>query len=626
MPQQFTLDKDNRTFYQAAYFILNGMDNETDIVFLTGKAGTGKTTLLKYIIDNYEGKAVVLAPTGVAAINAGGQTIHSFFHMQPPFFYPPGGPELNSPAIYNHLSIDNNRRMLINKMDLMIIDEVSMVRCELLDAVDRILRVYRQNSLPFGGVKVLLIGDVFQLPPVNPPRDWALLHNSYDSCHFFNSYVYKKARVAYFELEKVYRQDESEIDFIHALNHIRMGEVDMFDIQLLNSRFLIPPQNESCIRLMTTNAAVDNYNDNRYNSINSVEVIFNGIVCGTFDVSTMSRVDEKIRLKVGAQVMTVCNCYDGEGRFVYYNGSIGTVTAIDNNARWVEVKLAETGRTIIVEPYRWENIVREYDEENDKIVNRVIGSFEQIPIRLAWAVTIHKSQGLSFDKTVIDLQGVFASGQAYVALSRCRRLSGIYLQQEFGEGFAFTDPIVMNFYREMEEAIRKVLAELNRSEKLYHDAWDCFKIGDAVSAMENFRRARTITNYMTYGLHRRCARIANIIAGRHWSYKTMADSISNLKCSISYLKEELEKSENTLDDLDNENTKLLSENEIMRKCIKELERDNSNMKHEIAQKDEAIAKQSTELQNLKQLFIDKTIELDRLKKDSWYKRLFKIGW
>ena len=626
MPQQFTLDKDNRTFYQAADFILNGMDDETDIVFLTGKAGTGKTTLLKYIIDNYEGKAVVLAPTGVAAINAGGQTIHSFFHLRPPFFYPPGCPELNSPTIYNHLSIDNNRRKLINKMDLMIIDEVSMVRCELLDAVDRILRIYRRNSLPFGGVKVLLIGDVFQLPPVNPLGTWTILTNHYNSCHFFNSYVYKKARVAYFELEKVYRQDESEIDFMNALNHIRMGEVDMFDIQLLNSRFRIPPQNESCIRLMTINAAVDTYNDNKYNNINSVEVIFNGIVCGTFDVSTMSRVDEIIRLKVGAQVMTICNFYDGDERFVYYNGSIGTVTAIDDNARWVKVKLAETGQTIIVEPYRWENIVREYDEENDKIVERVIGSFEQIPIRLAWAVTIHKSQGLSFDKAVIDLQGTFAPGQAYVALSRCRRLSGMYLQQEFGVGVAFTDPIVMNFYIEMEEAIRQTLAELNRSEKLYQEAWNSFKAGDAVSAMEYFRRARTITNYMTSSLHRRCARIADIIAGRYWSYKTMADSISNLKCSISYLKEELEKSENTLEDLDNENTKLLSENEIMQKCIKELERDNSNMKHNIAQKDEAIAKQSTELQNLKQLFIDKTIELDRLKKDPWYKRLFKIGW
>ena len=624
MAQQ--LDNNNPVFFQAADFILNGMDDQTDIVLLTGKAGTGKTTLLKYIIDNYEGKAVVLAPTGVAAINAGGQTIHSFFQMRPPFFYPPGCPELYSPAIYNHLSIDNDKKRLLNKIDLMIIDEVSMVRCELLDAVDRILSVYRHNSSPFGGVKVLLIGDVFQLPPVNPPNGWAILHNNYDSCHFFNSYVYRKSRVAYFELEKVYRQDESEIDFMHALNHIRMGEVNEFDIQLLNTRVFTPPQDESCIRLMTTNAAVDTYNDNKYNNINSVEIIFHGIVCGTFDVSTMSRVDEEIRLKVGAQIMTVCNCYDNNDNFIFYNGSIGTVTAIDNNARWVEVKLAETGQTIIVEPYRWENIVREYDEENDKIVNKVIGSFEQIPIRLAWAVTIHKSQGLSFDKAVIDLQQVFAPGQAYVALSRCRRLSGMYLQQEFSEGVAFTDPIVMIFYKEMEEVIRKIIAELNRADNLYQEAWNSFKAGDAVSTMENFRRAKVITNYMTHGLHRRCARIANIIVRRHWSYKSMADSISNLEYDINYCKEELEKLGNTFDDLDRENTELLSENETLRRCLNELEHDNSNMMHDIAQKDQDISKQSVELQSLKQLFIDKTIELDRLKKDPWYKRLFKIGW
>ena len=324
------IDQDNPVFFQAADLILNKSQRDFDIMYLTGKAGTGKTVFLKYIVSQFKGNAVVLAPTGVAAINAHGQTIHSFFkfHLTP---YPPEDVRLSPAQIRNHLRLTSSKIKIITKMDLLIIDEISMVRCDLLDAINRTMQIYRHSNKPFGGVKVLMIGDVFQLAPVVPPEEQVILSPFYTNTkkfYFFHSQVYQSARCVYFELEKVYRQREQ--NFMNLLDKIRIGKVDHSDLELLNTR-VSDPIHEQYIYLTTTKETAKYYNDTEFEEIESENKIFQATVTGDFP-DGMANVEKTIELKVGAQVMTMRNRYDSEtGDFLYFNGSIGTVTEIDDN-------------------------------------------------------------------------------------------------------------------------------------------------------------------------------------------------------------------------------------------------------------------------------------------------------
>lgn len=422
------LDPDNERFFQAAAFVL-----QTDrIVFLTGKAGTGKTTFLKYIRQFQPENTIVLAPTGVAAINAGGQTIHSFFGLAfTP--YPYNDTCIYSQEIYKHLKYTQNKRSIIENMALLIIDEISMVRCDVLDVIDHILRVYRkQLHLPFGGVQVLLMGDPYQLPPVVMDSDWEILKQDYQGKYFFDSKIYQAINPLYIELEKPYRQTEEE--FINLLNKIRINELSQEELTSLNNKVnnILPTQGS--IIIGSTNRIVNDHNLSKLHKLPDELITFEGTITGTFPESMMVA-EQRLQLKVGAQVMILRNKWLNEFRgFEYYNGSIGIIQDIQQDSPRITIKLTDkSGRIVHIDPVTWENL--EYKSVKDesgytRIQAVTIGTYTQFPLKLAWAITVHKSQGLSFESIIADI-GWTQPGLVYVALSRCRKLSGLFLMQEF---------------------------------------------------------------------------------------------------------------------------------------------------------------------------------------------------
>lgn len=391
-------------------------------VFLTGKAGTGKTTFLRTIVADCMKRCAIVAPTGVAAINAGGVTIHSFFQL-PLCPYLPDVKELITeyqlPEKMNTLRKERIR--ILRTLDLLIIDEISMVRADILDAMDMVLRRYRRNDRPFGGVQLLMIGDVQQLPPVVKDAERAYFEQVYPSPFFFNSKALRKLPFVVIELEKIYRQSDEE--FMSILNSIRAGNPDQAVLDRLNSRLdpgFDPPGDESWIRLTTHNAQADAVNASKLDELGGKEVVFKAEIDGNFPENAYPA-DTELRLKVGAQVMFIRNDTSGDAR--YYNGKIGTVTSLKDGL----VVTDGEGNAIEVERERWENLKYELDPESKEIVGNCDGVFTQYPLRPAWAITIHKSQGLTFDRVIIDAGSAFSFGQVYVALSRCRTLEGIVL-------------------------------------------------------------------------------------------------------------------------------------------------------------------------------------------------------
>lgn len=604
MPQN--IDK-NPIFTMAADYILTGNHDDADIIFLTGKAGTGKTTLLKHIIKNFKGKAVVMAPTGVAALNAGGYTIHSFL-----------GLEILQTYTSENLALpsNENRKKAIEEMNLLVIDEISMVRCDLLDAVDWILKGCRHCSKPFGGVRTLLVGDVFQLPPVNPTKAWDKLKNNYQSEYFFSSRVFQRAHTVFFELDKVYRQGDA--DFMDVLNKIRQGTVSNEDLAMLNQRVTTPPK-EGCIHLYPTRDEASSLNETKFANINNLEYEFNGIIVGEFEVDSMSNVDKQIRLKVGAQIMTTVNEYDSNGDFVYCNGSIGTVTSIAPDKTWIEVRLSRTGKTVTVKLYTWKNTVREYDKERDEIVEREIGSFTQMPVRLAWAITIHKSQGLTLDNVTVDLTRTFTPGQAYVALSRCRSLSCLCLENPIGLGNIAIDRRVFQFDNELHISWQKTLSEYQEVNRLYRYAWVNFVNEDAVEMIKNIYKALRIKNYLTRRIHESFLEVTDKYVKRYWACSSAALRLPILESNNQELQRRADEAEDSNARLSSKNTELHSKCELQEEHITKLEADNTEKLHKINCLEGSY-------QQMQQMFIEKTIELDRLKKTPWYQRLFKIGW
>ena len=409
------------------------MEHTTESAFITGKAGTGKSTLLKYFKTATHKNVVIVAPTGVAAINIEGQTIHSFFRFPPRLIIPE-----DVRKSYN--------AKILKKMDVLIIDEVSMVRADLLDGIDASLRVNRNSREPFGGVQVILFGDMFQLPPVVREDIKQYLSENYDSPYFFSAKVFAKMDFKTIELHTVYRQPEAK--FVSLLNKIRMNTMTEEDLDLINSR--VAPQTpesgeDSVLTLTTTNAIAERMNSTRLGAIKSPLFTYKADISGDFE-ETVFPTQPLLLLKVGAQVMFLRN--DPQKRWV--NGTLGKVSYLSKHSIKVTVGDFERAQEHALEHEvqlgSWEKIKYYYDEENKRIDAKVTGTFKQFPLKLAWAITIHKSQGQTFDRVMIDLgHGAFAHGQAYVALSRCRTLEGITLKRRLAPRDIIFDEQVLGF-------------------------------------------------------------------------------------------------------------------------------------------------------------------------------------
>ncbi len=415
--------------------------NETNrCIFLTGKAGTGKTTLLKYIRDNCFKQISIVAPTGVAAINAGGTTIHSFFQLPFSPFVPPADkskPSEQGKQLMATIKLNNIRRGVMSNLELLIIDEVSMVRADVLDAIDVVLRsVRRRYNVPFGGVQVMFIGDMYQLPPVAREEEWGLLSQYYKSPFFFDSHVVNEVHPVYIELDKIFRQKEQA--FVDLLNKVRNNQLDDEAIEILNSRHNPNSKKGDAVILATHNYIADEINNGELAKLSGRLHSFKAEVSGTFSEKAFPA-DSEIQLKLGARVMFIKN--DTQKR--YFNGKIGTVTKLSDK----EIQVTCDGETfpIDVKQEEWKNVQYSLDKSTNKIEEDVQGRFNQYPLRLAWAITIHKSQGLTFDKVEIDAQKAFSAGQVYVALSRCRSLDGIILRSRINQSSLLNDSKVLDF-------------------------------------------------------------------------------------------------------------------------------------------------------------------------------------
>jgi GTPase SAR1 family protein len=415
-------------------------------LFLTGKAGTGKTTFLKRLRELSPKRMVVTAPTGVAAINAGGVTIHSFFQL-------PFGPQIMSQQSAdsgNNRSVDMNKFSrekinIIRSLDLLVIDEISMVRADLLDAIDRVLRRYKHRYKPFGGVQLLMIGDLQQLAPVVKDDEWVMLKEHYETPFFFSSQALAKTQFVTIELQHIFRQSDQR--FIGLLNQIRENKLDRNGLEMLNSRCMPhfdPGSDDGYITLTTHNQQANKINDLKMAEINAPASEFRAEVTGNFPEYSFPT-ESRLLLKPGAQVMFARNDVSREKRF--YNGKIGTITNIEEDL--VTVTCAG-GEEIVTEAVEWHNYTYTIDPETEEIRENLIGTFKQIPLKLAWAITIHKSQGLTFDKAIIDANAAFAHGQVYVALSRCRNLEGMVLRSPIDARRLKSDNSIQSFLQTVE--------------------------------------------------------------------------------------------------------------------------------------------------------------------------------
>ena len=517
----FQLDTNNKEFQDALQLITHTRQS----VFLTGKAGTGKSTFLKYICNHTKKKYVVLAPTGIAAINAGGVTLHSFFKLP---FRPmlPDDPDLSLShgRIFEFFKYPKEKRKIIAEVDLIIIDEISMVRADIIDCVDRILRVYSGNMrLPFGGKQLLFVGDVFQLEPVVPSDQKEILSLFYASPFFFSARVFKDINLVPIELQKVYRQTDPV--FINVLDRIRNNAARKQELDTLNGRYFpsFEPQNEDMyITLATRRDQVDFINEKKLAELPGEEYVSVGKIEGDFPESSLPT-QLNLSIKEQAQVIFIDNDY--ERRWV--NGTIGMVSGIDENGN-VYV-LLESGVEHLVEPTSWRNYKYKYNEKERRIEEEIVGTFEQLPIRLAWAITVHKSQGLTFSRVVVDLTGgVFAGGQTYVALSRCTSLEGLVLKSKISSRDIFIRKEIVEFSQifNNQALIEKSLKE-SEAELQYGRAAQGFRLGNNMQeAVEAFAAAVSKRNELDNPMVQRLLRLK-------------LQALNSQKAQIKALREEL---------------------------------------------------------------------------------------
>ena len=451
--------------YEPAELAAKFVNQTSKHVFLTGKAGTGKTTFLKHIIETTHKKAVVIAPTGIAAINAGGVTAHSMFQLPFGSFIPVNQTpaeynntfKLNTPAsLLQQFKMFDAKRNLLREIELVIIDEVSMLRSDFLDAIDLVLRTVRRNNRVFGGIQMLFIGDLFQLPPIVKDDEWEVMRQFYKSMYFFDAKALQQDKPIYIELEKVYRQSDQR--FLELLNNLRDNKVTKEDVALLNQYYKPNfSSSENYITLTTHNYKANSINELHLQSIAKPSFYFDATIEGEFSEYSYP-VDMRMELKLGAQVMFIKNDPTGQQRF--FNGKIGVITKLNDSS--VEVLCEGANFAITVEQYTWENVKYGLKADTNEIEEKIVGTFTHFPIKLAWAITVHKSQGLTFDKAIIDISSAFVSGQVYVALSRLRSLDGLILNSFINYDSVKPDVIVLDYSEQESGALN--LVEIAREE------------------------------------------------------------------------------------------------------------------------------------------------------------------
>lgn len=510
------LDLNNAEFQN----VWNLIQHTRQSVFLTGRAGTGKSTFLKYICANTCKKYVVLSPTGIAAVNVGGQTLHSFFKIP---FKPllPGDPNYGPRKIRKTQRYSKDRVKLFKELELIIIDEISMVRADVIDFVDNVLRIFSGNMRePFGGKQLLFVGDIFQLEPVITRDMREILCRFYNQFFFFNARVFNHLGLIPIELRKIYRQNDSA--FISLLDRVRLGHSATTDIQQLNSRYNshYSDNDEFAITLATRRDTVDSINSAHMDALKTEQMTFIGEIEGSFPENDLPTALE-LELKIGAQVIFIRN--DKEGRWV--NGTIGKVSSFNPK---ITVAL-EDGNEYMLEPELWENMQYSYDEKKKEVVENVLGSFKQYPIKPAWALTVHKSQGLTFNKVIIDFAGgAFSSGQTYVAISRCTSLEGITLLRPLSERDIIVNTAIVMFSRQFnnQAAINDAI-NLEKANELYRRAAHAFDHFEYTTAVECFAQAMAIKDVLQTPVAQR------LIVRRMNRFKKLSDTIKEKDAEIN---------------------------------------------------------------------------------------------
>ncbi len=595
------LDKDNVEFDKAADFV-----HHTDkFIYLTGRAGTGKTTFLKYIKDTTDKNVVVLAPTGVAAINAGGVTIHSFFQIPLGPFVPDdarlrtstAGGE-NQETIYTTFKYKEEKRKIIENLELLIIDEVSMVRADTLDVIDKILRVFRRKQyLAFGGVQVILIGDTFQLPPVTVAEQRTILSRFYNTPYFFSSKVVEQNTPIYIELKKIYRQ--SEMEFIDLLNRVRVNKVTYSDLQMLNSKYkpTFSGDGRDYIILATHNQSVNETNLRKLNELKTELFTYKANVTGVFP-DKLKPTDHYLKLKVGAQIMFIKN--DAGSLKRYYNGKIGKITELDESSITV---VFDDDSEVEVERAQWRNVKYTYNKEKGKIEEELLGTFEQFPIRLAWAITVHKSQGMTFEKVIADLGHAFAPGQVYVALSRCTSFSGLVLKTRLTSSAIKTDPRVIKFaQKETPGMLITEQLKTGRADYYYRKAREDFRNGNIKSAFDFFKRALMFRNDIDTDEFKKFIEV-------------QGKSLFHSKQMNSALIAKLEQ-------VRNERLKAKKNSELLTEELEKLKRHFNKLNARLQEKESDLRAKNIEIRANKAEIQASKKEIRRLKNLKWYDKLF----
>ncbi len=631
------LDETNEEFFWASELVKYGHP----LIYLTGKAGTGKTTFLKYLRQTTEKNTVVLAFTGVAAINAGGQTINSFFKVPFGPFVPndkrlrtrPEEGDTDKSTIYNHFQYNKEKLEIIRGLELLIIDEISMVRCDLLDVIDRLLRVFRKReNEAFGGVQVILIGDTFQLPPID--KEWHILQPYYESTFFFNSKVILSNKPVYIELKKIYRQNEQE--FIELLNRVRINKVNQNELNLLNSKFnptFLPTENANYITLATHNKIVESTNLSKLAELPGEIQLFEATITNDFPDNIMPT-DRVLQLKEGAQIMFIKN--DKPKRI--YNGKIAKINKIEDQKITAEYEDRGEIIELIIEKQTWNNIRYSWNEKEKKIEEEIIGTFTQYPIKLAWAITVHKSQGLTFEKVIADLGSAFASGQVYVALSRCTSFNGLILKTKIDHTAIKTDPQVIKF-AENETPSTLIVQELNsgKADFYYKKVREEIKSLKFTEACGNFVKAIKFRNDIETDLFRKyfVATANRLGSFRQKHTDTLNELVTKnqeneeLQVSISELESEKLSQQTKINDQNKAIKLLLDKTKDLEKQCEKLKSDISTFTSERANSETTIQRHQKTIQENKATIskLETTInsnerEIERLRNLKWYQKLF----
>lgn len=631
------LDKENVEFNNAAEFV-----RHTDkLVYLTGKAGTGKTTFLKYIKDTTNKNTVILAPTGVAAINAGGVTINSFFQIPFGPFVPNDsrlrtnatGTE-NRETIYTTFRYRKDKREIIENLELLIIDEISMVRADMLDVIDRILKVFRKKPyLPFGGVQVILIGDTFQLPPIAKTNEWNILSQFYKTPFFFSSKIIEQNTPLYIELKKIYRQNEQE--FIDLLNRVRVSKLTPEDFITLNSKYNphFSSNRNDYIILATHKDIVNEINLTKLDELKTELFTFEATVTGKFPDGNKPT-DHHLQLKIGSQIMFIKNDTSVLKRFI--NGTIAKVKELKEDEIIVEFD-DDSKADLTIGKAVWENIQYAYNKENKRVEEEIVGTFEQFPIQLAWAITVHKSQGLTFEKVIADLGRAFAPGQVYVALSRCTSFSGLMLKTQLNSYAIRTDPRVVEFAQN-ETPGTLITQQLNtgKADFYYKKAREDFQKGKIKSAFDFFKRALKFRNDIDTDIFKK---FIEVQGKRLLDFKQKNSSlVERLEMTNNELSEAQENIESQAKELNNKSTKISEQNssigqllektsefedetEQLKKALKQVEKKLSDSQIHSNGLETKLQKTESDLRVKNKENQANKAEIARLKNLKWYDKL-----